>query len=772
MRPRMIRTGKPYNQNWAVSLKRVFVGLLLAASAFATTIPRSFFGMHDVGVDLGKMAPFPLLVHYGSYRFWDTPVQWQTVHICNSNPANCLSDPVANTGLGDTSVMDLVLANLYSDGITDNVMYSSGRVPGWAQGSAAHPGQNCIYGANSCILPDQMNADGSCSGSAGGNGGLCTVVDTWYQLVATYVNRPSYLTNHAHIKYWDPWNEANVDPAINSGFGEVNEEVNATWAQLLRLTEDMRCIIKGSGTIHNYPTAGNSAPCSTYLAAYGWSAIDPTALITNPSISYPSGDTSILYNFLYCNDSPKQDLVTSTSCTWSKGLNWGGEAVDAINVHAYWTTDQPETMRLNIATIESTLMAREQAKPFVSGEGSGGDPNPPGIWTDNYSRAGGIVRERALLWSQGVSAAWYYSYNGLWGIIADGALQMEGIAWNTAYSWLNGFTPSNNPMCSNNGTVYTCPGTLANGQLAQLTWDSQFGPGGTTAPANCMTDAQNPIICGTTQYAVPSAYSGNWISADGVEHPYASVITIGAVPVLLEQAPTGLNPIAVTNAASFVAGVIVPGELATIFGANLTSASGITSATTLPLPNSLSDVAVKVHGMPAPLSAVINVNGQQQINFQVPWEVSNLSTATVEVITGGILSSSMLVPVVPVQPGIFSYAVGTQIFGAILHLDYQLADSSDPVTAGEFMIIYCTGLGQVASHPADGSAGDGQTTLALPTVSIGGIPATVSFSGIPSNSVGVYQLNVQVPHGVPSGNQPVVVTVGRSSSPPVLIPVH
>jgi uncharacterized protein (TIGR03437 family) len=88
------------------------------------------------------------------------------------------------------------------------------------------------------------------------------------------------------------------------------------------------------------------------------------------------------------------------------------------------------------------------------------------------------------------------------------------------------------------------------------------------------------------------------------------------------------------------------------------------------------------------------------------------------------------------------------------------------------MIIYCTGLGQVASHPADGSAGDGQTTLALPTASIGGIPATVSFSGIPSNSVGVYQLNVQVPHGVPSGNQPVVVTVGRSSSPPVLIPVH
>ena len=40
-----------------------------------------------------------------------------------------------------------------------------------------------------------------------------------------------------------------------------------------------------------------------------------------------------------------------------------------------------------------------------------------------------------------------------------------------------------------------------------------------------------------------------------------------------------------------------------------------------------------------------------------------------------------------------------------------------------------------------------------------GQTANVDFAGLTPTGIGYYQLNVQVPHNAPSGNQPVVLTV-------------
>jgi uncharacterized protein (TIGR03437 family) len=229
---------------------------------------------------------------------------------------------------------------------------------------------------------------------------------------------------------------------------------------------------------------------------------------------------------------------------------------------------------------------------------------------------------------------------------------------------------------------------------------------------------------------------------------------------------------AVTNAASFAAGVVAPGEIATLFGNNLTSATGINLAPSLPLPTEFLDVAVRVNGSPAPLFAIDNVNGQQQINFQVPWEVANQTTATIEVLHSGIVSHSVSVPVVAAQPGIINYSSGGNNFGVILHANYQLADIGHPVKSGETVLIYCTGLGVVNSPPADGAPASGQTTIAAPVVTVGGISGAVAFSGLAPGFVGLNQVNVVIPPGVPSGNQPVVLTIGSAASPPVLIPLQ
>src|SRR5262249_50523303 len=141
----------------------------------------------------------------------------------------------------------------------------------------------------------------------------------------------------------------------------------------------------------------------------------------------------------------------------------------------------------------------------------------------------------------------------------------------------------------------------------------------------------------------------------------------------------------VANGASFVPGQMVPGEIASLFGTNITNSTGINLASTLPLPKQLLGVSVMVNGAAAPIFAVDNVRGQQQINFQVPWEVAGQASATVQVINNGVPSNTITVPLLNSQPGVFSYFVAglPLAFGAILHANYQLADRDHPATANE-----------------------------------------------------------------------------------------
>jgi uncharacterized protein (TIGR03437 family) len=227
----------------------------------------------------------------------------------------------------------------------------------------------------------------------------------------------------------------------------------------------------------------------------------------------------------------------------------------------------------------------------------------------------------------------------------------------------------------------------------------------------------------------------------------------------------------VVNGASFVRGGIVPGEIATIFGTNLTASSGINLALALPLGTTLMNVSVIVNDPPVPMFAVDNVNGQQQINFQVPWGLAGRSTAAVAVTNAGTTGAAISVPVLTAQPGIFAYSAAGASFGAILHANFQLADIGHPAAAGETVLIYCTGLGMVSSPPADGAPGNGQPTVAVPIVTIGGVSATISFSGLAPGFVGLNQVNAEVPSGLPSGNLSVVITMSGASSNPVLLPV-
>jgi uncharacterized protein (TIGR03437 family) len=86
--------------------------------------------------------------------------------------------------------------------------------------------------------------------------------------------------------------------------------------------------------------------------------------------------------------------------------------------------------------------------------------------------------------------------------------------------------------------------------------------------------------------------------------------------------------------------------------------------------------------------------------------------------------------------------------------DGRLVSPAGPALRGEFVMLYVTGLGAVANQPPTGSAASDASspTLAIPSVTISGSPALVSFAGLAPGYVGVYQLNVLIPEAVLPGS--------------------
>jgi len=207
----------------------------------------------------------------------------------------------------------------------------------------------------------------------------------------------------------------------------------------------------------------------------------------------------------------------------------------------------------------------------------------------------------------------------------------------------------------------------------------------------------------------------------------------------------------VVNAASFVAPVTV-GSLVSIFGSNLAPQAAL--ATSIPLSTLLGGVAVSFNGLMAPLLYV----SANQINAQLPFEVSSNSSVNVVVSNNGILSTPQTVNVSPYAPGVFA----VQGYAVAIHSDGSLAAPagsipqvpSSPAVPGETLQILVTGLGPVNPPAITGnnSLDMLRRTVATPTVMIGGLSAQVTFSGLSPQFVGVYQLNVVVPVNASPGN--------------------
>jgi uncharacterized protein (TIGR03437 family) len=237
-----------------------------------------------------------------------------------------------------------------------------------------------------------------------------------------------------------------------------------------------------------------------------------------------------------------------------------------------------------------------------------------------------------------------------------------------------------------------------------------------------------------------------------------------------------INSGGITNGAGFQPGTVVPGGILSIFGLNF--ASGSNSGSGVPLPINLDGVQVLINGLAAPLFYV----GTNQVNAQAPFELVSGTQASVVVQTNGVPSPPQTVPIVGYQPGIFTLGGTYGNQGAIL-----LAGTSElamavtpgipsaPVHIGDYVSIFCTGLGLTDPPVSTNTVGPNPpaSTKTPVGVIIGDSAEIASFAGLAPGFIGLYQVNVQIPQGVSPGNAiQVVLTQGSTQSNTATIAVQ
>jgi uncharacterized protein (TIGR03437 family) len=196
--------------------------------------------------------------------------------------------------------------------------------------------------------------------------------------------------------------------------------------------------------------------------------------------------------------------------------------------------------------------------------------------------------------------------------------------------------------------------------------------------------------------------------------------------------------------------VFAPGMVLSVFGSNLAPSTAV--AGSLPLPLSLAGVSATVNGVSAPFYFV----SAGQINLQVPYETGT-GTAVLAINNNGNVAS-------------FAFPVSVSAPGIFVGPDGSVAPNATG-KAGDTLLAFVTGDGDqtptlaTGATPAPGTALSRLPKSRLPvTMTVGGVPATIVFNGIPTGLAGVTQINFTVPDGVPAGVQDVVITVGGVAS--------
>jgi uncharacterized protein (TIGR03437 family) len=260
----------------------------------------------------------------------------------------------------------------------------------------------------------------------------------------------------------------------------------------------------------------------------------------------------------------------------------------------------------------------------------------------------------------------------------------------------------------------------------------------------------NVLTPGATFYYVVTALAGAAESLPSLEAP-------ALIPTSAPGAPGSIVISGLLNGASYTQ-AFAPGMAVSVFGSQL--APSEMGANSIPLPVSMAGVDAAVNGVAAPLYYV----SPGQVNLQIPYETAANGMATLQIDNNG-QAASFAFPVAPAAPGIFTDQTG--------------AIAPNGIAAhGQIATLFLTGVGSLTPPVPTGAAPDPATLIAnLPApvqttiMTIGGFGAPIDFIGVPPGLVGVVQINFEVPSGVGTGPQTVIVKVGGVASAPAQLTI-
>jgi uncharacterized protein (TIGR03437 family) len=265
----------------------------------------------------------------------------------------------------------------------------------------------------------------------------------------------------------------------------------------------------------------------------------------------------------------------------------------------------------------------------------------------------------------------------------------------------------------------------------QPTWFTSTGPvnvsGNFSGNLNVCSLAapQQMPTCATTSDPIHLSFSAPWramltlsneVPVEIRRYRVSEIGWAGATPSIALPNPSFLGEAAIVNPASNALG-LSPGAIGITYGTAITHGVNGFVPPSSNIPYSILGTSVLVNGVPAPILGIGNINGVEQINFQVPWEVQGapipavpLTTepfiittnpvSTVVVMNNGTASPPMRVLFYPLQPAISTF---DQIHAVAVRQDGSLVSAQSPAKAGDVLTLYGTGFGPVTPQQATGT---------------------------------------------------------------------
>lgn len=663
-----------------MNMRRYFLFLMAAAGCCAqSAIPASFFGMSAVQGDYPRVS-HGLLAHQG--------FAWVTIE--------------KSRGKFDFNAFDNYMAGAIKHGLVDPAT----NVANFAMTLAAG-------------TPDWALADHSTCGG----GPMCTAppdnIQDWKDFLTAVVQHYDG-KNQPHIRYYELWNEFNV-----------NLWWTGTDAQLVALA----------------------------AAAYPIVHQDPYSILLSPSVAGPVGTVQ-----------PSSSVTRMTSYLQAGGSKYadGGAfhgyigAQSGVNPFPMPEQDQTSGCKPFVGCYGSIMTKATQmravfdqnglaSKPMFQTEGSWGNGNITDLdtqiaWLTRFNLLQAGLRSTLNL----QMAAWFTWGGGTtfgWGDIEDDSLDptAAGLAYDQVFNWVVGASIDQPCSSTSNGT-WTCTLTRPGGYQALAVWNAQgsiqYTPGAGYTQFRDLTGKITPIAAGGS-------------------------VTIGAKPILVEGV-TGAAPVItlVANAEGDAA-LIAPNTWVEVKGFNLAPSGDSRmwqNADFLngQMPTQLDGAGAKVNGQPAYIYYI----SPSQINLLTP---PDPITGPVDVqVTNSGLNSTFATLSSADSPSFFVFNGGPYVAAA--HLDGTLIGpttlfpgATTPAKPGETIVLFANGFGATSTPVVPGSTAQSGTLAPKPAVAIGGADAALSFAGLVFP--GEFQFNVVLPSTLTDGDQPIVAAYNGLSTP-------